>query len=288
MRQDAPFARLTGTPARGIFEPQSGGESPAAVAPRPPPPAGMSRLRRPGARAEGTRSPPSRGEHPAGRALAGRLRRSGPGPHLPGLRSCGLDCTARAGHLRAAVQGSAPPPRKGQETNVAPPSPCHSRSSPALDRIPFLPRSRCRCNHASGPGLSGCAVWTLHFPRIRRTRPLRRLYAAVQGGAAPSVAGRDPRPHRKAYRRRYDPLPPAQGSRRRPLVCRRGRQWPRAPGPSGGPGLDASQETGRGACSLPPQPRRQSWRWSQTWTERSDEHGNGEDIRMAKKRWRSG
>ena len=168
----------------------------------------MCRLRRPGARAEGTRSPPSRGEHPAGRALAGRLRRPGPGPHpLPGLRSRGVDGAARPGHLRAAVRGSAPPPRKGQETNVAPPSPCHSRSSPALDRIPFLPRSRCRCNHAPGPGLSG---WTLHLPRIRRTRPLRRLYAAVQGGAAPGrtgVAGREPRPRRKVDRRRYGLLP---------------------------------------------------------------------------------
>ena len=190
MRQDAPFARLTGAPARGIFEPRSWGESPAAVAPLPPPLAGMCRLRRPGARAEGTRSPPSRGEHPAGRALAGRLRRPGPGPHpLPGLRSRRVDGAARPGHLRVAVRGSAPPPRKGQETNVAPPSPCHSRSSPALDRIPFPPRSRCRCNHAPGPGLSGCAAWTLHLPRIRRSRPLRRLYAAVQGGAAPGRTG---------------------------------------------------------------------------------------------------
>ena len=57
-----------------------GGESGRRGA-TPPPPAGMCRLRRPGARAEGTRSPPSRGEHPAGRALAGRLHRPGPGPH---------------------------------------------------------------------------------------------------------------------------------------------------------------------------------------------------------------
>ena len=149
-----------------------------------------------------------------------------------------LDRAARPGHLRAAVRGgesgsrgaTSPAPggdEPAQATRGA--SRRHTlpaftggsirqagRSQggsavPALDRIPFLPRSRCRCNHAPGPGLSGCAAWTLHLPRIRRTRPLRRLYAAVQGGAAPgrTGAGREPRPRRKVDRRRYGLLPPA-------------------------------------------------------------------------------
>ena len=178
MRQDAPFARLTGTPARGIFKLRSGGESPAAVAPRPRSRRGMSRLRRPGARAEGTRSPPSRGEHPAGRALAGRLRRSGPGPHsLPDLRSRGVDGAARPGHLRVAVRGSAPPPRKGQETNVAPPSPCHSRPPRPWTASPFSPGPGAvaitRRGRGSPPGRCTFPVSAAHVRYAACTPPYR-------------------------------------------------------------------------------------------------------------------
>ena len=127
---------------------------------------------------------------------------------LPERHGCAyraLDRGARPGHLRAAVQGSAPPPCKGPRDERGASPVCHRRSSPALDRIPFLPRSRCRCNHAPWPGLSGCPAWTLHLPRIRRSRPQRvctpPYRAERRRDGRGFVAGRDPRSRRTAYRR---------------------------------------------------------------------------------------
>ena len=75
---------------------------------------------------------------------------------LPSGLTFGLDGAARPGHLRAAVQGSAPPPRKGpRDERGASPRAVFALPRPWTASPSLSPWPRCRCNHAPGPGLPG-------------------------------------------------------------------------------------------------------------------------------------